>query len=77
MKSKNLTKRKDFKEENPNENNKKEEKMGFTLYRVCRTKRTAQQVAYSLRNQGYYVRIRKTASGYEIWVKPRSFWDRF
>ena len=77
MKSKKLIERKDFKEENLSDNNIKEVKMGFRLYRVCRTKRTAQQIAYSLRNKGYYVRIRKTIRGYEIWVKPRSFWDRF
>jgi histidinol-phosphate/aromatic aminotransferase/cobyric acid decarboxylase-like protein len=46
----------------------------FILFRVSRKKTTANSVAKTLRNKGYYVRIIKTSRGYEIWVSKNPRW---
>jgi hypothetical protein len=46
----------------------------FVLHRTSRKKSTANSVAQNFRNKGYYVRVIKTAKGYEIWVSRNPRW---
>ena len=77
-------KQKDFKEEKPLEDNKREVEMTiryfdglpFKLHRTCRTKKIANSVAQRLRNRGYYVRLVGSSSGIEVWIASKNFWSR-
>jgi hypothetical protein len=46
----------------------------FLLYRISRKKVTANSVANSLRNKGYYVRILESPKGHEVWVSKNPRW---
>ena len=50
------------------------EGISFVLYRTSRKKTTANSVAKTLRNKGYYARIVKTLGGYEVWVSKNPRW---